>query len=265
MDSSNWALFNAGFGHPVESGKIVSMINSPSQDTLALLGKTAIFHNLDLAQLQEIISSAHRFENERRTFLFHQGEPANFFYVLLEGNARLTQITPEGRQVIMHTFRPGDAMAVIVALANAEYPASAEATTNSVFLSWERAEAFRLMEQYPRLAVNGMEMVAGRFWELQNRYRELATQRVERRLAHVILRLDRQAKDRKSQKNAPTLSLSRQDLAEMTGTTLFTVSRICSRWEQQGILTTGREQIILLQPEALTTIAEDLPPSDVVT
>ena len=241
------------------------MINNPSQDTLALLSKTAIFRNLDLPQLQEILSSAHRFEVERRSFLFHQGEPANFFYVLLEGNARLIQITPEGRQVIMHYFGPGDVMAFIAVLADADYPVTAEATTDCVILSWDRETAICHMEQFPRLAVNGMEMVAGRFWELQNRYRELATQRVERRVAHAILRLDRQGNGRKSEQFAPTLALSRRDLAEMTGTTLFTVSRICSQWEQQGILTTGREQITLLQPEALTAIAEDLPANDVVT
>ncbi len=233
-----------------------------THETLDLLKKTAIFRNLKLAQLEVILSSAHHFHIERRSFLFHQGEPATTFYVLLEGNAQLTQITPEGRQVSLHYFGPGDVMAVIVALANGDYPGSAEATTDCTVLSWDRATAIQYMEQYPRLAVNGMEMVAGRFWELQNRYRELATQRVERRVAHAILRLDRQGNCRDLQHPGPTLSLSRQDLAEMTGTTLFTVSRICSQWEQQGILVTGREQITLLQPEELTAIAEDLPVSE---
>jgi len=256
------ALSNTDFGPPVDSGKIASMIYSPSQSTLALLSKTAIFRNLNSVQLQDIVSSAHRFEVERRSFLYHQGEPADFFYILLEGNARLSQITPEGRQVIMHTFGPGDALAFVVVHTNTEYPGSAEATTNCVLLSWDREVAICHLEQYSRLAINGMEIVAGRFWELQNRYRELATQRVERRVAHAILRLDSQSNGRKSQQTAPTLALSRQDLAEMTGTTLFTVSRICSQWEQQGILTTGREQITLLQPEELKAIAEDLPTSD---
>ena len=146
------------------------MIDNPSQETLALLGKTNIFRDLNPEQLKEILSSAHRFKSKRHSFLFHQGEPANSFYVLLEGNARLTQITPEGRQVIMHYFGPGDVMAVIVVLANAEYPASAETTTDCIILSWDREVAIRLMEQYPPLAIKGMEMVAGRFWELQNRY-----------------------------------------------------------------------------------------------
>ncbi len=238
------------------------MTYNSSQETLALLGKTNIFRDLNPAQLKEILSSAHRFQAKRHSFLFHQGEPANSFYVLLEGNARLTQITPEGRQVIMHYFGPGDVMAVIVVLAKAEYPASAEATTDCVLLSWDREAAIRHMERYPHVAIKGMEMVAGRFWELQNRYLELATQRVERRVAHALLRLTRQRNGRDFQQPSPTLSLSRQDLAEMTGTTLFTVSRICSHWEQQGILDSGREQITLLQPEELTAIAEDLPISD---
>ena len=241
------------------------MIDRPSKDMLVLLSKTAIFRNLNPVQLEEIVSSAHLFQVKRRSFLFHQGEPADSFYVLLDGNVQLTQITPEGRQVILHYFSPGDVMAVIVALANAEYRGSAEATTDCVLLSWDQETAISYLEQYPCLAVNGMEMVAERFWELQNRYRELATERVERRVAHAILRLDRQGNNRDSQHPSPTLPLSRQDLAEMTGTTLFTVSRICSQWEQQGIVDTGREQITLLQPEELTAIAEDLPINDKLT
>ncbi len=249
-------------GHHCDSGKIVTMTSGPSQATLDLLSETVIFHRLKQTQLQEIVSAAHQFRAKRRSFLFYQGEPADAFYVILEGNARLAQITPQGRQVIMHYFGPGDVMGFIVVLANAEYPVTAELTSDCVMLSWDRKLAIHLMEQHPRLAVNGMEMVAGRFWELQNRYRELATQRVERRVAHAILRLSGPSSGHDSSKPSPTLPLSRQDLAEMTGTTLFTVSRICSQWEQQGLLATGREQITLLQPEELSAIAEDIPITD---
>ena len=228
---------------------------SPSAAELAILGESPILANLGPPALRAIARAATPYKVERGGFFIHQGEPATSFYVLIDGRTRLSQIAGDGRQVIFHYFGPGEAMGVAAALANAHYPVSAEAMIDTVALGWDRETAVCLMEQYPRLAINGMEMVAGRFWELQNRYRELATERVERRLAHAVLRLS--AHDNNGNATAPTLKLSRQDLAEMTGTTLFSVSRICSDWEQRGILATGREQIRILDKRELETIAED--------
>ncbi len=233
----------------------------PTADELEILGGSPILVKLNKAALLAVAQAATLHTVKRGGFLFHQGEPATSFFVLLDGKARLSQIAEDGRQVIFHYFGPGEAMGVVVVLANAAYPVSAEAISDSIALGWDRQTAFELMEQYPRMAINGMELVAGRFWELQNRYRELATERVEQRLARAVLRLAAHMNGQAGGDGSPTLALSRQDLAEMTGTTLFTVSRICSDWEQHGILSTGREQITLLNKVDLDTIANDLPNS----
>jgi CRP-like cAMP-binding protein len=149
-------------------------------------------------------------------------------------------------------------MGIAVAMVGEHYPVSAEAMTDSFALGWDRQTSVSLMEKHPRLAINSLELVAERLWELQNRYRELATERVERRLARAVLRLNDHFNGQLGT-NAPTLKLSRQDLAEMTGTTLFSVSRICSDWEHRGILSTGREQITVRNKSELQEIAEDLP------
>jgi CRP-like cAMP-binding protein len=112
------------------------------------------------------------------------------------------------------------------------------------------------------LGLNGLRLVAGRFQELQKRYRELATERVERRIARALLRLARQTGRRTEGGVLLDLPLSRQDLGEMTGTTLYTVSRTLSSWEQQRLIETGRERIIIRNPHGLVSIAEDLPASD---
>ena len=230
----------------------------PTRDELDLLRSTVLLLDLNPDQMKQILLSARRCQIERNAFLFHQGEPAVSFYILLEGNVRLSQITPEGRQVIVHFFGPGDAMAFIAILVDEEYPVTAEATTDCKLLSWDRSTTLQLMENYPKLAVNGLQMVAKRFWELQNRYRELATERVERRVAHAVLRLVEQGDGYRDVQSPQIVALSRQDLAEMAGTTQYTVSRLCSSWEQQGILSTGREQFAVLDFEALTAIADDL-------
>ena len=125
--------------------------------------------------------------------------------------------------------------------------------------SWDYESSIRLMERYPQISLNGLRLVASRFRELQDRYRELSTERVEQRVARALMRLARQAGKRTDEGVLLDLPLSRQDLGEMTGTTLYTVSRIMSRWEQYGLVVTGRERIVIRNPHGLVIIAEDLP------
>ena len=195
----------------------------------------------------------------RGTYFFHQEEEAKAFYVIVEGRVRLSQLTPEGHQVIIHFMGPGDGMGIIVALSGSAYPLSAEAVSDSVALKWDYESTITLMENYALVALNGLRLVAGRFHELQNRYRELATERVEQRVARALMRLTRQVGKRTEEGVLLDLPLSRQDLGEMTGTTLYTVSRILSSWEQYGLIITGRERIVIRNPHGLDIIAEDLP------
>lgn len=196
---------------------------------------------------------------KRGEFLFHQGEPAVAFYVIIEGRVRLSQVTPEGHQVIIRFVGPGDGLGIIVVLSNTTYPLAAEAVADTTALRWGYEAAIELMAEFPRLALNGMRLVAGRFQDLQNRYRELATERVEQRVARALMRLARQTGKRTEEGVLLDLPLSRQDLGEMTGTTLYTVSRILSGWEQAGLITSGRERIVICNPHGLVAIAEDLP------
>jgi CRP-like cAMP-binding protein len=161
--------------------------------------------------------------------------------------------------VILRLVGPGEMMGGVAALGQSEYPGSAEALDDCQALSWDGAMMGQLMESIPHLAVNALRILAERTIELQNRVREMATERVERRIARALLRLTRQAGRKVEEGILIDLTLSRQDLAEMTGTTLFTVSRILSQWEQQGLVKSGRARIIIRHPHSLVAIAEDLP------
>jgi CRP-like cAMP-binding protein len=103
-------------------------------------------------------------------------------------------------------------------------------------------------------------LLAGRLQELQDRYRELATERVERRVARALLRLARQTGRKVENGVLIDFPLTREDLAEMTGTTLYTVSRILSGWEKEGLIETGRQRVLIRSPHGLVAIAEDLAP-----
>ncbi len=105
-----------------------------------------------------------------------------------------------------------------------------------------------------------MRHMSARMQEMQDRVRELSTERVERRIANTLLRLANQTGVKSPAGVLINVALTRQDIAEMTGTTLYTVSRTLSRWEQEGIIESRRERVIIRSPHGLVMIAEDLPP-----
>ncbi|HET7377529.1 MAG TPA: Crp/Fnr family transcriptional regulator, partial [Anaerolineae bacterium] len=141
-----------------------------------------------------------------------------------------------------------------------QYPASAEAIGDVEVLGWDEPAIVKLMARYPRFTANLLHLLSQRIQELQDRLREMSTERVERRIAHALLRLVAQLGRKAEHGVLIDLALSRQDLANMTGTTLYTVSRVLTRWEEDGLIESGRERILIKQPPRLVTIAEDLPP-----
>ncbi len=231
----------------------------PTQAELTTLAKCELFHNLDADSLVNVIEAATRRHYAGSSFVFYQEDEANTFYVLLQGSVRMTQITPEGDQVIVHFFGPGQGVGIIAVLGQFAYPLTAETVEDCLFLVWDSQLMNQLMEKYPRLATNAARMLAIRFKELQDRYRELATERVERRIARTLLRLAKQLGQKVDDGILIKMPLSRRDLAEMTGTTLYTVSRTISKWEQDGLVKTAREQVTICLPHGLVKIAEDLP------
>ena len=116
-----------------------------------------------------------------------------------------------------------------------------------------------LMERHPRLAINAVRFVAERLYQLQVQYRQLSTERVERRVARALLRLVEQAGRPIESGVLIDLPLSRDDIAQMTGTTLYTVSRIISRFESEDLLEAGRQRMVIRNPRQLLKIADDIP------
>jgi len=235
-------------------------VSNNVQERLHLLARSPLFRGLSAQALAEAMNIARERHVPRDTFFFHQEEEANTFYLLVQGRARLSQVTPDGHQVVVGYVGPGQGLGIVAALGDVPYPVSAEAVEDCVALVWTGGKMVHLMERHPRVAVNTLRLVVNRFRDLQDRYRELATERVERRVARSLLRLATQTGQKVTEGILIGIPLSRQDLAEMTGTTLYTVSRILSQWEQRGLVATGRERVVICHPHGLVAIAEDLPP-----
>ncbi len=226
------------------------------------LASLPLFQGLDDRALNDVLRTASHRSYAAEAFIFHQGDPAEHLYLLTSGEVKLSQYTPDGQQVILRYAVPGEAFAVIAVLSDASYPVTAQSVQASQVIFWDKESINRLMQRYPTVAINAIAIMAKRVREFQDRMRELATERVERRIARALLRLARQTGKKTPEGVLIDIPLSRQDLAEMTGTTLFTVSRTLRQWEEQGLVKSGREQVLIRYPHGLVTIAEDLPTKD---
>jgi CRP-like cAMP-binding protein len=225
----------------------------------SLLSGVEVFRGLDGAALDDIARAARLRRAAKDGIVFAQGDEANAFHVLIAGRVKIGQITPEGHHVAVRYIGPGEIFGGVAVFCHIAYPGTATAVVDSVVASWERAAIAGMIERHPRFVANALAIVGKRLQEVQNRYRELATERVERRVAHAVLRLMRQAGREVETGTRIEFPVSRQDIAEMTGTTLHTVSRILSAWEAAGIVEGGRQRLVIRAVEALAAIADDLP------
>lgn len=225
-----------------------------------LLAAVPLFRGLDSAGLAAAAADARVVRAAAGRAFFREGEPARVFYVLDKGRAKFTQISAEGHEVILRVIGPGEPFGGVAAFVeNATYPVTARAVEPAEAHAWDGARILALMHRFPTIAINAARMIAERHHELQRQHRELMTERVEQRIARALVRLADHAGRRVEGGVEIDFPLSRQDLAQMTGTTLFTVSRTLSGWQESGLITTGRRRIVIRQPHRLVRIAEDLP------
>ena len=223
------------------------------------LAKVVVFQNATEDDLKLILKNSIVRSIEEGEFFFFQGDFAQYLYILTSGQVKLMQSNPNGQQVNLRTIYPWQMFGALGAVrSEATYPATAQALESSTGLAIESSFLHILLKTRPKIAFDLMTLMTTYIQEMQARYRELATERVEQRVANALLRLAAQVGIRSEKEAIIELSFSRQDVAEMTGTTLFTVSRLLSDWERKGIIKTGRERIKIIRPHDLVRISDGM-------
>jgi CRP-like cAMP-binding protein len=221
------------------------------------LRQVSVFENATDDDLKLIAQHSIERSIEEGEFFFFQGDPATYSYVLVSGRAKLIQTNPTGQQVNLRTINEWQLFGALGAVrTDATYPVSAQALEASKALAVRSDYLRELMQTRPYLSFDLMKLMTSYIQEMQQRYRELATEKVERRIARALLRLASQMGVKMD--GGIELTFTRQDLAEMSGTTLYTVSRVLSEWERQGLVEAGRERVVIRNPHGVVSIAEEL-------
>lgn len=224
----------------------------------SLVVNLAMFAGLDPAEQEELLREARSVRYPKGTSVFDQGAEADRFFVLLHGHLRVEKTTPQGQQTVVRYVSAGELFGVAQAMNLEHYPATAVAAVDSIALCWPSSNWHRMIVKFPSLAVNALLTVGSRLQDTQARVIEISNEQVEQRVAHMLLRLVKQAGRKVDAGVEIDFPISRQDVAEMTGTTLHTVSRILSGWEQQGLVAGGRQRIILRDAHKLHMLANGI-------
>lgn len=222
----------------------------------SLVAHLPLFAGFSSEELEEILREARSSRHAKNTTIFAQGEDAHSFFLLLHGHVRAAKTTPTGEQIVVRYVATGETFGLAMAIGLTQYPATATAVDDSIVLAWPTGAWPRLVQKFPALATNTLQTVGSRLQESHTRMLEMSTQQVEQRVAHALLRLAKQSGRKLDHGVEIDFPISRQDIAQMTGTTLHTVSRILSGWEQQGLVESGRQRIVLREPHKIFVLAE---------
>lgn len=222
----------------------------------SLVKSLSLFEKMSDQDLDNLLAHATVRRVPQSDAVFEQGEKATAFFLLLHGRLKVTQVTRDGQQIIVRVVNPGDLFGFARALQRSDYPGTASAAIESIVIAWPTELWSVFIEKNPYLAVNAMHTIGQRLDEAHTRIREMSTEEVERRVAHTVLRLADQAGKREESGIRIDFPISRQDIAEMTGTTLHTVSRIISAWESRGLVEGGRQRLVVCDLPRLARLAE---------
>jgi len=229
----------------------------PLHEQVRFLQSVRLFEQLSAATLLDLVRRCRLLHFARGNFVFFEGEPARAVRILFEGRIKVVHETEDGREVIIRIIQPGEIFGGAGSWGSERYPATAIALEDACTLELPSADFAALVDRYPDFAMATVRELGTRLREAEARIQELQTERVERRIARTLLRLANKTGARTERGIEIGVPLSRQNLADLCGTTLSTASRILSGWHHQGIIIAGREHVTIREAHQLVAIAED--------
>ena len=222
-----------------------------------LLRTTPIFSRLSVNDRRTIAEVARVQQFEKGDTIFEQESPSDAFYAIASGRVKIFKMMPNGKDVILEVFGPGDPLGAVAAYMDRPFPASASALEDTTCVIIPRPAFFRLLETHPSLVRGLLLGLTTRLVELTNRLAELTGGRIESRFARLFLKLASEMGRAERGGTFIPLALSRQELADMTGTTIETCIRIMSRWNKDDVVRTEKDGFVVLDVKELERIAAE--------
>ena len=221
------------------------------QEILQILRLTPVFAALDETEIGQLSVLAREKRLIAGETVFWEGDTSEWFYIVAAGKIKVTKLTSTGKEIILAFFGPGEMFGEVAVFENKPYPASAQSAAETRLLGFQKSAFLDFLLAHPGVGLKIIAILSGRLREAQERLRDLAGERVEQRLARLLIRLS----DRLGQ----VLPFTRQEVSDMSGTTTETTIRILSQWNKRGIIRSVRGKITIADAIKLNLLAQGPP------
>ena len=222
------------------------------------LNNASLFKGISQKALSDVLDMGFRKSFKEDENLFNQGDKAQSVFLLLSGRVKLIQTNQNGEEVLLRYLMANDLAAIVAVLRKKAYPATAECVQPGEAICWDGISLRNLMQKHADIAINALDITLDRLEEFHHRFLDMTAIRVEQRIARTLLRLMKRGGKNTEDGILIDFPLSRQNIAEHAGTTLYTVSRVLSAWEKANYVKSTREKIIIKDAHSLVIIADDI-------
>jgi CRP-like cAMP-binding protein len=232
------------------------MSPSGSREVLAFLQTCPVFAGLPAPELEALAASAREKSCRAREFVFHEGDPALWLCLVRTGRVRIVRHSRVGKDVVLELLGPGEIFGGVAVIERRPYPASAQATEASDVVEIPADVVIGLAERHPPVVREMALLIGRRLRAAHDSVKSLAVEPVEARLAATLLRLaDRDGVRTRGGIELP-FHLTRQSLADMSGTTVETAIRVVSRWIRDEVVDDRGGRLVVRDQKALRELAQ---------
>lgn len=209
------------------------------------LKKSLTFSCLSDTELKLVSRFFETLNYKNNAHVFMEGDPSDWFYIVANGEVKILKHTLAGKDIILEIMSPGDMFGGVAVLDKKPFPATAQAMEQTTVIRISRQNLLGIMEKYPILKLETVKYFSDRLRDAHETLKNIATERTERRIASLLLKLSKKAGGEEADYKKIGFPLTRQEISEMVGTTVETCIRIMSKFQKQGMVKSSGGKILI--------------------
>lgn len=218
------------------------------------LNELPIFQGLSNSETKEIEACMVTEQRKKKDIIFSEGDSPDWFYFVLKGEVKITKLSFDGKEIILEIIHPKNFFGGLAVLRGFPYPANAVAKEDCHIMKISRENLMKILERFPGITMKILQNVGDRVKDSHETTKSIALEKVRSRIAALLLKLSQQAGSETSGGTEITLKLTKQDIAEMVGTTVETAIRTMSQFKKLGFIEEKAGRIIIKNPSGLDEI-----------
>lgn len=225
-------------------------------DRRDILAALPIFAGLSERDWEKVCDLFTERQYQKDDYIFLEGEAPEALFIVKTGKVKVLRHSTDGKDVVLRVASPGQMLGTVATFDGGGYPGTAQAIEDCSLLLLSRNDCLTLVSRYPVFALAVINDLGNRLRSSAEQIRSLAVERVEQRIARILLKLGASAGSDLPEGRVIEMPLTRQDVADMTGTTVETAIRVMSKFRRNDLIRTRRGKVVLVDLEALQEIAE---------